>query len=59
MDRGISVGYSPWGHKELDTTEQLLSSLFAENDGQPLGTSRVSLNGERRFLQPVKAEFKF
>ena len=22
------VGYSPWGHKELDTTEQLTLSLF-------------------------------
>ena len=22
------VGYSPWGHKELDTTEQLTNSLF-------------------------------
>ena len=22
MDRGL-VGYSPWGHKELDTTEQV------------------------------------
>ena len=21
MDRGALVGYSPWGHKELDTTE--------------------------------------
>ena len=23
MDRGVWVGYSPWGHKESDTTEQL------------------------------------
>ena len=23
MDRGSLVGYSPWGHKKLDTTEQL------------------------------------
>ena len=22
------VGYSPWGHKELDTTERLTLSLF-------------------------------
>jgi len=23
MNRGSLAGYSPWGHKELDTTEQL------------------------------------
>ena len=23
MDRGAWVGYSPWGHKESDTTERL------------------------------------
>ena len=23
MDRGELLGYSPWGHKELDTTEEL------------------------------------
>ena len=23
MDRGALVGYSPWGHKELNTTERL------------------------------------
>ena len=27
MDRG-SMGYSPWGHKESDTTEQLTLSLL-------------------------------
>ena len=26
--QGILVGYSPWGHKELDTTEQLTLSLW-------------------------------
>ena len=26
MDRGL-VGYSPWGHKESDMTEQLILSL--------------------------------
>ena len=25
MDGGTWLGYSPWGHKELDTTEQLHS----------------------------------
>ena len=34
MDGGSQVGYNPWGHKELDTAEQLhfylyLSVLFA------------------------------
>ena len=28
MDRGSWVGYSPWGHKELDTTEWLTLSLY-------------------------------
>ena len=27
------MGYSPWGHKELDTTEQLTLSL----SGSPVG----------------------
>ena len=27
MDGGALVGYSPWGHKELDTTELSLSGL--------------------------------
>ena len=26
MDRGAPVGYSPWGRKEWDTTEQLTYS---------------------------------
>ena len=25
------MGYSPWGHKELDTTERLSLSLFMES----------------------------
>ena len=29
MDRGASlVGYSPWGHKESDTTERLNTRVF-------------------------------
>ena len=28
MDRGSWVGYSPWGHKELDMTEWLTLSLY-------------------------------
>ena len=28
MDRGAWIGYSPWGHKELDTTERLHYSLL-------------------------------
>ena len=27
MDRGAWWGYSPWGHKESDTAEQLTLSL--------------------------------
>ena len=30
MDREGLVGYSPWGHKELDTTEQFHFSLFIQ-----------------------------
>ena len=29
MDRGACQGYSPWGRKELDMTEQLTLQLFA------------------------------
>ena len=28
MDRAAWEGYNPWGHKELDMTEQLALSLF-------------------------------
>ena len=28
MDRGAWGGYRPWGHKELDTTEQLSLSPY-------------------------------
>ena len=28
------AGYSPWGHKELDMTEQLILSLFSLFDNQ-------------------------
>ena len=37
-------GYSPWGHKELDTTEQLSTqhSCFAKNQKQANnGTTRI------------------
>ena len=27
MDRGAMVGYSPWGRKESDTTEQLSTAV--------------------------------
>ena len=29
------MGYSPWGHKELDTTERLTLSLFQSNSSHP------------------------
>ena len=28
MDRGTLVGYSSWGRKDLDTTEQLCSHAY-------------------------------
>ena len=31
MDRGAWRGYSPWGHKELDTTEQLSLHFTSQN----------------------------
>ena len=34
-EQGTLAGYSPWGHKELDTTEQLTHTLitaFYEED---------------------------
>ena len=30
MDRGSLVGYSPWGRKDLDTTEQLSTAEHRE-----------------------------
>ena len=33
MDRGALMGYSLWGHKELDMTEQLSFSLDRERGG--------------------------
>ena len=30
------VGYSPWGHKESDTTERLHTILFAAEDGKAI-----------------------
>ena len=32
MDRGAWLGYSPWGHKELNTTEQLHFHFHQETD---------------------------
>ena len=28
MERGAMVGYSPWGHKELDMTEQVTHCVY-------------------------------
>ena len=43
MDKGALVGYSPWGRKESDTTEQLhfhfLLSCIGEGNGNPLQCS--------------------
>ena len=33
MDRGAWRGYSPWGHKELDTTEWLTLTFLNSNQG--------------------------
>ena len=32
MNRGAWLGYSPWGHKELDMTE----ATYREGNGTPL-----------------------
>ena len=34
------VGYSPWGHKELDTTQQLRTHTFLEKQWGRQGTKR-------------------
>ena len=31
MDRGAWLGYNPWGHKELDTTELLSTHTHIVN----------------------------
>ena len=41
------VGYSPWSHKELDTTERLIHTLnwlLSTSDGQPLCSSSSRLS---------------
>ena len=58
MDRSLK-GYSPWGHKELDTTERLhfhLSlSCIGEGNGNPLQCSCLEnpRNGEPGGLPPM------
>ena len=32
MDRGVWVGYSPWGHKELDMTEHTQTHTFEDEE---------------------------
>ena len=36
MDRGSLAGYSPWGHKESDTTEQLKLTSYTQNSSHIL-----------------------
>ena len=43
----VQVGYSPWGHKESDTTERLHFSLYRcrrPNDGRGVGGCVVHLS---------------
>ena len=44
MDRG-PVGCSPWGSKELDTTEQLSTHTGVQN-GLPVGAGCLGGRGE-------------
>ena len=39
------AGYSPWGHKEVDTTEQLALSLFMH-----IRPSQLNISTESTFL---------
>ena len=49
MDGGTSLGYSPWGHKESDTTKQLhsLSKFLTDCENkniQPIGKQHQRKN---------------
>ena len=44
------TGYSPWGHKELDTTERLILLLYIEN---PKDASRKLLELINTFCKVV------
>jgi len=37
------VGYSPWGHKESEITEQLILALFSLGSEPPEGKSKDTL----------------
>ena len=50
MGRGALVGYSPWGLKELDTTERL---MHKHNEQLTTGTSLFVTRSWKRPLVPV------
>ena len=35
MEIGVIVGYSPWGHKESDTTERLRAQTDVKKTSEP------------------------
>ena len=45
--QGSLVGYSPWGHKESDTTEQLTHSLFDDAYSPWKHDSETQVIGEK------------
>ena len=40
--QGSLVGYSPWGRKELDTTEQLIHTLITKFQLKVVGKTQIS-----------------
>ena len=51
MDRGAGPGYSPWGRKESDTTEQLISESHVYcsiiHINQDMETTQISIDLDR------------
>ena len=35
------MGYSPWSHKELDTTERLSTAQYRQEDRSPLSGQEI------------------
>ena len=44
-------GYSPWGHKELDTTERLILVLYKRKDREKLDMDTFSTQTQRTDTQ--------
>ena len=57
MDRGSLVGYSPWGHKKLDTTEELRTHTHTYTQGWQIGRTKGSNLAEGWLHSTANIEF--